>query len=206
VVLVKICGVTRLEDAELAVRLGARAIGFVFWPKSPRYIEPLVAREISDRLPPFVSTAGVFVNQEMDEVRAIGDCVRLHAVQLHGDESPAFAAQMNRSVVKAITSEAAAGEWDSSVTLLLDAYDPDRRGGTGTAADWEAAARLAARRRVLLAGGLTPANVAAAVARVRPYGIDVSSGVESAPGLKDPGRLAALFRALHESEYQPARS
>jgi phosphoribosylanthranilate isomerase len=188
------------------VSLGAAAIGFVFWPKSPRFIEAARAREIVDRLSPFVTTVGVFVNQSAAEVNATSDAARIQVVQLHGDETPAFAAAIRRPIVKAISAENAAREWAPDVTLLLDAHDDERRGGTGERSDWDAARRLASRRAVLLAGGLTPENIGDAMARVQPYGVDVSSGVETSPGIKDPKRLAALFNAIRASEHQPARS
>jgi phosphoribosylanthranilate isomerase len=132
--------------------------------------------------------------------------VRVGAVQLHGDESPAFAASVTHPVMKAITIGADPAVWPSRVRILLDAHDPVRRGGTGRPIDWAAAAGVAARREILLAGGLTPDNVAEAVARVRPFGIDVSSGVERAPGIKDHQRLRALFEAVHESGSITTRS
>jgi len=200
---VKICGITRLDDAEAAVREGAHALGFVFWPQSPRFIDPYRARAIAARLPPFVATVGVFVNQALDYVNGVASLVRLSAVQLHGDESVSYAVSLNRPIVKAIGFEAATvgrlDEWPRRVRLLLDAHDPGRRGGTGRTVDWNAAARAAAVRPVMLAGGLTPENVAEAVARVQPFGIDVSSGVESSPGIKDGRRMAALFTAIERA-------
>jgi phosphoribosylanthranilate isomerase len=197
--MVKICGITRAEDAMLAVELGAGALGFVFWPGSPRYIAPESARAIVGALPPFVTPVGVFVNQPPDAVNAIADRAGLGAVQLHGDETLEDVVQITRPVLKAITTEDAergALQWPPRVMLLIDAYDPVRRGGTGQTTDWSVAAGLAARRRLLLAGGLQPDNVGSAVARVRPFGIDVSSGVETAPGIKDHDRLRALFRSV----------
>jgi phosphoribosylanthranilate isomerase len=197
---VKICGITRAEDAEAAVDAGAGAIGFVFWPESPRFIDPHRARAIAAALPPFVTAVGVFVNQPIDHVRGVASLVRLGVVQLHGDETPAYAAQLATPVMKAIPVDSeralAVGVWPKRTTLLLDVHDPVKRGGTGRTIDWAAAAAIAATRRVVLAGGLTPDNVADAIARVRPYGIDVSSGVERAPGAKDHQRLRALFEAL----------
>ena len=207
---VKICGITRAEDAEAAVAAGAGAIGFVFWPDSPRFIDPYRARAIRSRLPPFVTAVGVFVNQPLEHVTGVASLVRLGAVQLHGDETPKYAAGISTPVVKALSIAAARsgrlGAWPAATTLLLDVHDPARRGGTGRTIDWTAAAAVAARRKVLLAGGLTPENVADAVARVRPFGIDVSSGVERAPGIKDHQRLRALFEALHDHSDIPARS
>ena len=193
---IKICGMTRQEDALAAVECGASAVGFVFWPGSPRFIDPERARAIVETLPSRVTTVGVFVNQSADEVNAIADRVRLGAVQLHGDEDPEFAAAMTRAVIKTVSVEnAAINGWPEQVTLLVDAHDSVLRGGTGKVANWPAAATLAKRRRVLLAGGLTPENVGQAIAEVRPFGIDVSSGVELAPGIKDHQRLKALFEA-----------
>jgi phosphoribosylanthranilate isomerase len=200
-VFVKVCGITRLEDAHAAVALGARALGFLFWPTSPRFIEPVRARSIVRTLPPFVTPVGLFVNQPADEVNAVAALVGLGAVQLHGDETIEYAALMERPVVKALpigeaTSVADVDAWPARVVPLLDAHDPDRRGGTGRMVDWALAASVAARRPVLLAGGLRPDNVAEAIARVRPFGVDVSSGVESTPGVKDHDRLKAFFEAV----------
>jgi len=198
---VKICGITRREDAEAAVAAGANALGFIFWPGSPRAVDPYRARAIAEALPPFVTTVGVFVNQPLDYVSGVASLVRLGAVQLHGDETPAYAAAVRRPVVKAIgvddgfTLEALEA-WPRSVIVLLDVLDPARRGGTGRTIDWSLAARAASARPIVLAGGLAPENVAEAAARVRPFGIDVSSGVETSPGIKDPERLSALFKVL----------
>jgi phosphoribosylanthranilate isomerase len=201
---VKICGITRAEDAKAAVAAGANAIGFVFWPKSPRFIDPYRARDLRALLPPFVTPVGVFVNQPEEYVRGVASLVKLGAVQLHGDEEPAYVGRMTTPVIKAVALGPANGVpvldiWSRSTTILLDVHDPVRRGGTGNTVDWSAAATIASTRPTLLAGGLTPDNVATAVTRVRPFGIDVSSGVECAPGVKDPARLAALFEALHAS-------
>src|SRR5712692_692478 len=225
--LIKICGITRREDARLAVDLGAGALGFVFWPRSPRFIDPYRARGIAAALPPFVATVGVFVNQTAEYVNGVASLVGLHAVQLHGDEDGVFAGLIRRPVVKAIGVMTAGHEadvnmkgpggvgamagdtvaaWPERVTLLLDAHDPERRGGTGRTINWAPAAAIAAVRRVLLAGGLTPDNVGEAIARVKPFGIDVSSGVEKGPGVKDHGRLRALFEALHDINCHTARS
>jgi phosphoribosylanthranilate isomerase len=196
---VKICGITRLADAEAAIAAGASAIGFVFWPDSPRAIDPYRARDIVRRVPPFVTTVGVFVNQPAAQVNAIASLVGLGAVQLHGDEDLQFANSVKRPVLKAVglTSHRPMS-WPRHVMLLVDAHDPVRRGGTGRAADWTFAASIARERPIVLAGGLTADNVAEAVGRVRPFGIDVSSGVESAPGVKDHDRLAALFSRLRD--------
>ncbi len=200
--LVKICGITRFEDADAAVMAGATALGFVFWPRSPRFIDPYRARAIAAALPPFVTTVGVFVNQPIAYVNGIASLAGLAAVQLHGDEDAAFAAAVRRPVIKAIAldaGDAGASAWPGRYTLLLDAHDAERRGGIGRTIDWARAAEVAASRRVVLSGGLTPENVSDAVARVRPFGIDVSSGVEQSPGVKDHDRLKALFKALQSA-------
>jgi phosphoribosylanthranilate isomerase len=209
--LVKICGITSAGDAEAAVDAGASALGFVFWPKSPRYVDPHRARAIVSSLPAFVVPVGVFVNQPAAHVKGVAALVGLGAVQLHGDEDVLYAASLEYPVIKAVTVGAGDDEdaervdcWPRRTTLLVDVHDPDRRGGTGRQVDWSAAALVAARRRTLLAGGLTPDNVTHAIARVRPFGIDVSSGVERSPGVKDPARIRALFEALHD--HYPSRS
>jgi phosphoribosylanthranilate isomerase len=198
---VKICGITRLGDADAAIEAGANALGFVFWPGSPRFVDPYRARAIVAGLPPFVTAVGLFVNQPPAYVNGVVSLVGLGAVQLHGDETPADAALVRRPLVKAIALAGAIDDrlnaWPAHVTMLLDTDDRERRGGTGQTIDWAAAAAVAARRRTILAGGLTPENVAAAVARVRPFGIDVSSSIERAPGLKDHSRIRALFSALN---------
>jgi phosphoribosylanthranilate isomerase len=200
-VLVKICGITRLDDADAAIEAGAGALGFVFWRDSPRFIDPYRARVIVRALPAFVTTVGVFVNQPAEFIAGVASLVPLAAVQLHGDEPARGVHQIGRPIIKALTLDLASkpdrlAEWPAGVTILLDAHDPVRRGGTGQTVDWAAAATIAAGRRTILAGGLTPDNVADAVDRVRPFGIDVSSGVEQSPGIKDRRRIRALFRAL----------
>ena len=198
---VKICGITRSEDAVLAAKLGAACVGFVFWPQSPRFVEPAVAADILAVLPPHVVGVGVFVNQPIDEVNTIADRVGLGVVQLHGDEPVAACARCRRRVIKAVqlsaesTPEAVDTVW-AGATVLLDAFDPVRRGGTGCAVDWTLAARIARRRRTILSGGLRAENVGEAVRRVVPYGLDVSSGVESRPGVKAPERMRAFFEAV----------
>jgi phosphoribosylanthranilate isomerase len=202
---VKICGITRLEDAQAAVDAGANALGFVFWPKSPRAIDAQRARSIVAALPTQVTAIGVFVDQPADEVNEIARRVGLGAIQLHGGERDDYVRVMTRPVIKAV---AVTGDdapdvdvWPSIVTVLLDVHDPVKKGGTGRTIDWTTAAAIARRRNVVLAGGLTPENVAAAIARVQPYGIDVSSGVEVSPGIKDHQRIKALFEAVYGSHH-----
>jgi phosphoribosylanthranilate isomerase len=200
--LVKICGITRAEDATAAVALGASAIGFVFWPASPRFLDPYRARRIAARLPAFVTPVGVFVNQPLDYMNAVASLVGLGAIQLHGDETPDVAIGLKRPAIKALSGRtviADAEGWPESTVLLVDAHDPVQRGGTGRTANWTDAAQLARRRRVLLSGGLHAGNIAAAVAAVRPFGVDVSSGVEATPGVKDHDKLAAFFAQLRGS-------
>jgi phosphoribosylanthranilate isomerase len=205
--LVKICGITRLADAVAAVECGAGALGFVFWPGSPRCIDPYRARAIAATLPPLVTTVGVFVNQPEEYVASVASLVRLGAVQLHGDETAGYAAGLATPVIKAVTvADPQWSVWPANTMLLLDVHDEEKRGGTGRTVDWTAAASVAAKRKILLAGGLTPENVADAVARVRPFGIDVSSGVERSPGVKDHQRLRALFEALHDTSPFATRS
>ena len=189
----------------MAVEAGADALGFIFVEGTPRYIAPSAAAEIIADLPPFVTPVGLFLNQPCEHVNAVASLVRLGAVQLHGDETPEFAASIAAPVIRALSIEKA-DAWPEGTTLLLDAHDPVQRGGTGRTIDWTAAAAIASRRRVLLAGGLTPENVAEAIARVRPFGIDVSSGVERAPGIKDHQRLRALFEAVHDTGHITTRS
>jgi phosphoribosylanthranilate isomerase len=201
--LVKICGITRLEDAECAVECGAHALGFVFWPESPRSIDPERARAIISTLPPFVTPVGVFVNQACEYVNRVAALAGLGAVQLHGDETAAYGGGIGRPVIKAVAlaeTEEGIDRWPARILLLLDVHDPVRRGGTGRTLDWTRAAAIAARRRIVLAGGLTPDNVADAISRVRPFGLDVSSGVEIAPGVKDHRRLKTLFDEIRRAD------
>src|SRR5262245_8415215 len=197
---VKICGITNADDAKAAAARGADAIGFIFWPSSPRFVEPEVARSIVAALPPSIAAAGVFGDQPSAHINDVAARVGLRAVQLHGDETASFAAEISRPVIKAVALRSGStpnvDSWPKSITLLVDVHDPVRRGGTGTTVDWSMAGELARHRRIILAGGLNPENVVEAIMRVRPYGIDVSSGVESAPGRKDHGRLTALFEAV----------
>jgi len=185
---VKICGMTRLTDALHAVEQGATAIGFVLWPGSPRAVTIDRAAEIVAELPSSVMTVGVFVNEPVDGIRQIVERARLTAVQLHGDEPPAYADALDWPVIRAVSVNdigEASDAWSPETALLVDNIDPARRGGTGAVIDWSQAAEVAQKRRVVLAGGLTPDNVASAIRAVRPFGVDVSSGVEQSPGVKD---------------------
>jgi phosphoribosylanthranilate isomerase len=201
---VKICGITRREDALLAARLGASAVGFVFWPGSRRFIKPIEARAIARSLPALVTAVGVFVDQPLEHVEAIARLVGLGAVQLHGAESAEYCSQLTAPIIKAVPVGegfrlSTIADLPPAVTILLDAADSSTHGGTGRTIDWAMASQVARTRRAILAGGLTPANVADAIRAVRPYGVDVSSGVELFPGVKHENRLRRFFEALRTS-------
>jgi len=198
---VKVCGLRRAEDARLAAELGASALGFVFWPRSPRALTADQARAIIRRLPPFVSTVGVFVNQPREEVLATASQAGVSVIQLHGDEEASTYTDCGFRVIKALPvgpgfTMAAVDGLPAEMTMLLDAFDPVRRGGTGQRIDLSVAAAAAARRPTILSGGLSPDTVQEAVRVVKPYAVDVSSGVESIPGVKDESKLRAFFAAL----------
>lgn len=201
---VKICGMTRPQDAELAASLGATALGFIFWPGSPRSVSAATAKAIAATVPANVLKVGVFVDQPAAEVARIMDQVGLDVAQLHGHESPEYCRQLmaaKRRLFKAIAPENGSvniDEVDPEIVLLVDAHDPERFGGTGKTVNWDSAREIAATRRTILAGGLNATNIRLAVRTVRPYGVDVSSGVESAPGIKDAIRLRSFFEALHD--------
>lgn len=195
---VKICGVTRLEDALAAVRLGADAIGFNFWPRSKRYLPPADARAIIRRLPTFVSAVGVFVDPTCDEVRRAAEASGIVLAQLHGDETPELCLEMPLPVLKAIrVADARSLVQIASYEVrgfLLDAPSAGY-GGSGKVFEWSLVADVAREMPVVLAGGLTPENVAEAVRAVRPWAVDVASGVESAPGVKDEQKMRRFIEA-----------
>jgi len=201
---VKICGLTNAEDAAAAVEAGADAIGFVFHKQSPRCAEAAVVKGIVKSLPPFVLPIGVFVNEDCKVVRGVMDGCDLALAQLHGDETAAYCEALGRPVLKAIRlrdrrSFLALAEFQGRAGVrgfLVDAFSPDAYGGTGQVADWSLAAEAASAVPILLAGGLTPGNVAQAIQQVRPYGVDVSSGVEASPGKKDHEKVRAFVRAV----------
>ena len=202
---VKICGITSREDAYTSVTAGADALGFVFYDKSPRHVAPDQAAEIIRSLPPFVQTVGLFVNQEAAVVNAIADRCGLDIIQLHGEETPAYCGDVRRRVIKAvrvkdITSLDALTLYQVS-GYLLDAWSPAAHGGTGKTFNWDIAAEaVKLGHRIILAGGLTPATVAEAVLKVDPYGVDVSSGVESAPGVKDAVKVMQFVEQARGSQ------
>jgi phosphoribosylanthranilate isomerase len=198
--LVKICGVTNKVDALHAAGCGADAVGLVFYAGSPRCVTRKTAREICAALPLFVSRVGLFVNESPEKIREIVAYCGLDLIQLHGDETPDQADYSPLRTIKALRVKDAtslAGHEDYRVsTLLLDAWVPDAYGGTGECFNWKLAATVARQRPVILAGGLTPQNVADAVALVKPYAVDVSTGVEKSPGKKDHAKVAAFIRAV----------
>jgi phosphoribosylanthranilate isomerase len=195
---VKICGITNVDDALTAVAAGADALGFVFHEPSPRHVLPEQAAAIIRSLPPFVQAVGLFVNAELDFVNETSDRCRLDLVQLHGDESPEYCGRVARRVMKAfrvkdVSSIEPMGEYRVA-GFLLDAYSPRAHGGTGLTFNWETALLAKQYGPIILAGGLTPDNVRQAVATVAPYAVDVSGGVESAPGKKDPALIQEFIR------------
>ena len=202
----KICGITRLLDARHAIENGATALGFVLWPQSPRFVSNRKVAEIVAALPASVMTVGVFVNQPPEEIAMTLERTGLTTAQLHGDEPAAYASALRSplwSIWKSVTLERADDVfemWPAETTFLLDAADPVRRGGTGRVVDWTQAAALARRRRVVLAGGLTPDNVGDAIVAVHPFGVDVSSGVEDAPGLKNAKKVTRFLVNARKAE------
>ncbi len=202
---VKICGITNLADAQAAIAAGADALGFNFYEKSPRYLTVPAAAEISRQLPPFVMRVGVFVNAPEDLVmRAIADS-GLSFLQFHGDEPPEFCTQFGLMSMKAFRIRDAASLQElpkfQTDAWLLDAFSPEAPGGTGEKFNWDLAIEAQKLGKpIFLAGGLTPENVADAVSRVRPFGVDVASGVESAPGKKDQQKVKDFIAAVRSVE------
>jgi len=200
---VKICGITRTGDAAAAARAGADAIGLVFYPPSPRYLSVERAREIRDALPPFVQTVALFVNADAAQVSQVIGRVHPAMLQFHGDESPEFCAQFGLPYVKAcrVKEGVSALEYlrpfSGAAAWLFDSHVPEY-GGVGESFDWSLVP--ATEKPVILSGGLSQSNVAAAMRRVRPWGVDVSSGVESAKGIKDAGKIAAFITEVRNAD------
>lgn len=195
---IKICGITRREDAEAAILAGADALGFIFVRESPRYIEPDAAAEIIGGLPPFVSYVGVFVNEKREAADAIAARCGLGAVQLHGNESPEYCKSLTRPVIKAFRMTS---DFDENVLqnyavsgFLFDTAVVGKMGGTGETFDWNRVVPLKRFGPLILAGGLNPENVSRAVQMVEPYGVDVSSGIEHSPGKKNHERMIKFIR------------
>ncbi len=204
---VKICGIKRLEDAELSVELGAAALGFNFHPRSPRYIAPVEAFGIIRQLPPFVVKVGVFADEtDLGHVADVAHEAGVNAVQLHNPGRPAsVGATLGRyPVIWAVAVACGFTPEDLKVlkaaAFLLDAYHPTLRGGTGRVVDWNLARQAKRYGRIILAGGLTPENVGEAICTVRPYAVDVASGVEASPGRKDPAKLRDFFASVEEAD------
>jgi phosphoribosylanthranilate isomerase len=199
---VKICGITNPEDAWLAADLGAQALGFIFYPKSPRSIKPEAARDIIKILPPLVLSVGVFVDEEAGVVREVAATVGLDWVQVHGQESPQYCRALKRRVIKGFrvqdesSLDILPNYRDAVQAFLLDTYRPGTPGGTGETFDWGLARKARDYGPVILAGGLTAANVGQAITVAQPAAVDVASGVEAAPGVKDPEKLRAFFEAV----------
>jgi phosphoribosylanthranilate isomerase len=201
---VKICGITNLNDAIAAVEFGADAIGFIFVPNTPRYIAPAKAAAIIEKLPPFVTTVGVFLNETKEHIKKIVSQCKLNALQLHGQEPPDFCLRFDRKVVKAFRVK----DKESLNVLpkytvsayLLDTYVKGEMGGTGVTFDWSLASDAKKYGLIILAGGLNPENVARAIQQVHPYGVDVSSGVEAEPGKKDHSKLKDFIATAKAAE------
>lgn len=195
--LVKICGITNLDDALFASEAGADALGFVFYKKSPRYVEPEKVRDIIKRLPPFVTTVGVFADQTEAEIKDIISETDIDIVQLHGEEPPEFCEGLNKRVIKAIRVRGMENLTEvkryKACALLLDTYDRNLKGGTGRIFNWEIAREAKVFNKIIIAGGLTPENVADAIKVAQPYAVDVSSGVEKQKGLKDHLKVKAFI-------------
>ena len=193
---VKICGITNLDDARRAVDAGADALGFNFYPKTPRYVDPEISHRIVTELPPFVTTVGIFVNEPEEKVHRIIRSSGIQVLQFHGEESPEYCERFHLKAIKAFRIREAfdlahLGAYEADA-FLLDAYVAGAYGGTGKTFNWETARKAKTYGRIILAGGLTPENVKRAVAEVQPYAVDVSSGVERAPGKKDHRKMRAF--------------
>ena len=197
----KICGITSVQDAATAVAAGADAIGLVFYPDSPRCVSADKAREIISSLPPFITTVGLFVNASQDEVKAVLDRVALDLLQFHGKEDPGFCVSFGRPYIKAVRVrersdlDTVAVDYSSAAGVLLDSYQKGVPGGTGETFNWGLIPPDMT-IPVILAGGLKPSNVAEAIRKVCPYAVDVSSGVESSPGVKNEQAIHAFARAV----------
>ena len=194
---VKVCGMTSLKDTLVAVEEGADAVGFIFYKKSPRSVTMKTVREIVLELPPFVDTVGVFVDETAEQINKIADYCNLDIIQLHGDESPTFCKKIRRKVIKAFRiKDMQSVKKLSSFQVsgfLLDTFSENLHGGTGKVFDWNLALPAKKFGPVIMAGGLTPNNVQQAVRQIRPYGVDVCSGVESEPGIKDHKKVRAFL-------------
>lgn len=203
---VKICGITNIDDALLAAKLGADALGFIFYPKSPRYVSPQTAGEIIRQLPPFVERVGVFVDENLAKIEQVVEQTGITTVQLSGQESPEFCHQLRFPVIK--TFRVHAGSVIPEITeyhvqgYLFDAYDPYLPGGTGKTCDWKTAKTAKKFGHLILAGGLKAKNITEALEYVQPYGVDICSGVEKVPGQKDHDKLRQIFTIINRFRYE----
>lgn len=199
---VKICGLTRIQDAAVAAESGVDAIGFVFFGDSPRFVDPTQAAVIAEKFSPFVTIVGLFVNADAEWVRRVLTIVKVDVIQFHGDEPREYCESFERRYIKAVRVSpdldiaAYAASYRTASALLVDAYVPGQFGGTGATFDWTQIPR-GLDVPLVLAGGITPENARDAIQQVRPYALDVSSGVESAKGIKDARKIKDLFRAIH---------
>ncbi|MGB2691168.1 MAG: phosphoribosylanthranilate isomerase [Thermodesulfobacteriota bacterium] len=197
---IKICGITNMEDAQASADYGADALGFIFYKESKRYIDPKVAKSIIFSLPPFITTVGVFVNHDLDEISQIKETTGIQVAQLHGDETPEFASSLPINVIKVIRvkdkSDLDKVAQYSAQAILFDTYSDTEYGGTGESFDWEILNDMSSTKRIILSGGLNPENVLEAVQIVRPYAVDVSSGVEVAPGKKNHTKIKKFIEAI----------
>lgn len=202
---VKICGITRPEDARAAATLGADAVGVVFYPASPRAVTVEQARAVVEAVPPFVTTVALFMDPTEETVRSVLEQLRVDLLQFHGDESPAFCEGFGHRYIKAIAMGGGAdamgyaSRYPSAAGYLLDSNEPGRRGGTGEAFDWSAA-QVELGKPLVLAGGLTPDNVGDAIRQVRPFAVDVSSGVERQKGVKDVDKMTAFMNEVRSAQ------
>jgi len=209
---IKLCGITSLDDANLAIEAGAWAIGCILWPSSPRACDPAEAARIAAAMRRRAHVCGVFVNPHLDEVAELVDALGLTMVQLHGDEGPAFCAEVARrtgaKVIKAATvstqADVQALETFHTDFHMLDAYRPGMRGGTGETFDWELVRARRSSIPLILSGGLRPDNVADAIAATRPFGVDTASGTEASPGVKDPAKVATFVEAVQSTAAEAA--
>ena len=207
---VKFCGITRAEDARTAIALGVDAIGLVFVPGSKRCVDLAQAREVITAVSPLVSVIGLFMDAAAADVAAVLDALPLDALQFHGRESVEFCRQFKRAYVKALAMgdgvdvAHAASRYAGARGVLLDAHRTGEQGGSGLSFDWSLIPPALA-DRIILAGGLTPENVAAAITQVRPYAVDVSSGIESAPGIKCPRRMQLFMNEVDRASAEPGR-
>ncbi|MBI4794657.1 MAG: phosphoribosylanthranilate isomerase [Deltaproteobacteria bacterium] len=199
---IKICGITNIEDALLAADLGADALGFIFYPPSPRSVAPDAAKAIIAQLPPFVTTVGVFVDEDAATVKELAAQVGLDWLQFHGRETPEYCRGLGRRLIKVFRIRDEDSLADLAAyrrvvqALLLDTYKKGQVGGTGETFNWDLARQARKYGPIILAGGLTPENVAQAIATAQPQAVDVASGVEAAPGKKDPEKLRAFIEAI----------